>query len=281
MENNLRKLREAAALSTVELSAKVGATALDLHRIELNRLLAPVQVARRVADALKKPIDAVFPGASEALAQFEKKTQQPGSVAKDAFRRLREAGLEGDVRQHALLVLLRGHKQHMYFSVEPRDADRLFSVVQREEPHGSTQFICFHSADLCVAINLSKLVYIHFLWEGPAPSVTIITADKADEEEDPAEIVRLFIDGDTSPIVLRAEPEDGCDSESERNYLNDVFVKLDSGFLEPHERVHIVDEDGESAFFRVGDIALITAPLSDLYSDELELRDEDGNLPDE
>jgi hypothetical protein len=41
--------------------------------------------------------------------------------------------------------------------------------------------------------------------------------------------------------------------------------------------VHVVDDAGESAFFRVGDIALMTAPLWVLYGDELDLRDEDGN----
>ncbi len=43
-----------------------------------------------------------------------------------------------------------------------------------------------------------------------------------------------------------------------------------------HERLHIVDGDGESAFLRAGDIALMTCPLWVLSKHELQgLHDED------
>jgi hypothetical protein len=218
---------------------------------------------------------AISPGSKGALSQFKKDLDQPDFVTDETYRRLREAGLEGDTRQHRLVVLLRGHKNAMCFQIEARDADRLFFAVQKEAPAGPSQFICFHSADLCVALNLARLVYIHFLWE--AAFVTILSAEKKDDEDDPAEVVRVFVNENDDPVILRAEPEDGDDFENERNYLNNVFLDLDSEFKEPHDRVHVVDDAGESAFFRVGDIALMTAPLWVLYGDELDLRDEDGN----
>jgi DNA-binding XRE family transcriptional regulator len=278
MDNNLRKLRQAADMSPAQLAALVGASALDIHRIEMNRMLAPVNVALGVSEALGKPVEAVFPDTSEVLSQFKNELKGPGFPSNETFRRLREAGLEGDIRQRSLTVLLRGHKATMSFPIEPRDADRLFSVVQKEQTE-SAEFICFDSAGLYVAINLARIVYIHFLWE--APFVIIVPADKEDEDDNPAEVVRVFVDEDDDPIILRVEPENGADFEDEQNYLNNALLDLDSGFKEPHERVHIVDDAGESAFFRVGDIALMTAPLWMLYSDELDLRDEDGNLPDE
>jgi DNA-binding XRE family transcriptional regulator len=277
MENNLRKLREAAGMSPAELAALVGSTAIDIHRIEHNRLLAPVNLALGVSKVLKKSVEAVFPGTKEALSLFENELKRPGLPSQQAFRALREVGLEGDTRQHRLQVLLRGHRKTMLFPLEARDADRLFSVVQKEKANGEAQFICFDSAGLSVAINLARLVYVHFLWE--APFVKILPTGNRDNEEDPNEVIRIFVDQDNDPIILQAEPENGSDFEDEQNYLNDVFLNLDSGFKEPHERVHIVDDAGESAFFRVGDIALMTAPLWVLYRDELDLRDEDGNLP--
>lgn len=277
MKNNLTKFREAAGLSTAELAAQVEVSVLDIHRIEHNRLLAPVYVATRISLALGKTIQNVFPGAEAALNQLKNEREQPNFLADKSYRKLREVGLEADTRQHTLVALLRGHKQTISFPIQARDADRLCSVVKDERPDGPAQFIRFDSANLCVAINLERLVYIHFLWD--AAFITMMPVEKSDDEDDPDEVVRVFLNHDDAPIILRVEPEDGNDIDNERNYLNNVFLELDSGFLERHQRVHIVDEAGESAFIRVGDIALITAPLSDLYCDELSLRDEDGNLP--
>jgi hypothetical protein len=64
-------------------------------------------------------------------------------------------------------------------------------------------------------------------------------------------------------------------NDSERNYLNSIFDRLDIGGVQPNERLHIDDEDGESVFLRAGDISLLTAPLWVLEPSERGYDDQD------
>lgn len=183
---------------------------------------------------------------------------------------------EVDTRLHRLKVLLRGHLEPMFFPFEASELDRLFRAVQHESSDESeVSFIMFDSGKLRVAINLHAAIFCHFLWDA-AFGLWAKSGEDEDADDHPSQSVHVYFEGSQQPTIIDAESEDGDDLENESNYVNAAFYLLDSGGLMAHERLHIVDGDGESAFLRAGDITLMTCPLWVLCNRELQaLRDED------
>jgi hypothetical protein len=187
-----------------------------------------------------------------------------------------------DTRLHQLKVLLRGRQEPMFFPFEANELDRLFGAVQNEDPDESeVSFIMFDSGKLRVAINLHAAVFFHFLWDAAIGVWTSSDEDgdgraKEDSDDHPSQSAHVYFAGNQQPTIINAESEDGEDLDNEQNYFNFAFDRLDSGGMRAHERLHIVDGDGESAFLRAGDISLLTCPLWVLYKHELRaLGDED------
>jgi hypothetical protein len=112
-------------------------------------------------------------------------------------------------------------------------------------------------------------MFCHFLWDAESGPVVESPSEIAPDEDDPREAVQVYFGGNAVPVTLGVEGENGGNIDDERNYLNTIFGMLEND-MEPHERLHVVDEDGESAFLRVGDVTLITAPLWVLHPDERE-----------
>jgi len=267
MKNNLKQIRLRAGYTLKQLADVVGSTQLQIQRIESNKHPARLNLASAICDALGVPLDTVFPGASGAVAALKKELDKPMHISKEVFAKLREVGLEGDVRRHTLKVLLMEHDMPMFFPLAPIEASRLFDAVQGEELGATvTSFIVFDADNLRVAINLKAASLIHFLWDGDIGKV-IKTEENVEDDDSPAQAVRIFFGAKATPFILGAEAEDNDDIDSDRNYLNSAFATLENG-MERHERLHIVDEDGESAFVRVGDITMLTAPLWLLDPDE-------------
>jgi transcriptional regulator with XRE-family HTH domain len=257
----------------------VGANQLQVRRIESNKHPASLSLAKAICEALRVPLDTAFPGAGDAVAAFKKELDKPMHVSWETFARLREVGLEGDVRRHTLKVLLSGHDLPFFFPLAPFEASRLFDAVQEEEL-GTTvaSFIIFDSDSLRVAINLKAASLIHFLWDADIGKV-IKAEENGEDGDSPAQAVHVYFGARTTPFILIADTED-CDAiDIEQNYLNNAFDMLQDG-MQMHEQLHIVDEDGESAFLRVGDITMLTAPLWLLDPDERidELDDEDDDV---
>jgi hypothetical protein len=198
--------------------------------------------------ALNQPIDAVFPGSSKAIASYQKELKGPTHVSRETYDLLRKVGLEGDTRQHTIKVPLRGHRESMFFDTSPSEAARLFSAVQGETADtAQSAFVVFNTERIRVAINLRAAVFFHFLWD---PAVDTITADEGDREDGQTQAVHVFFNEADNPTIVSAEAEDGADFENERNYINDIFLDLDTGGIGAHERRHIVDEDGERILTR-------------------------------
>lgn len=268
MANNLKKLRERDGISKKKLAETVGTTQLQIQRIESNKYPAHLNLARALSAALDKPINAVFPGAAKALAALDEELAQPMHVSREMYEKLRAVGLEGDTRRYKLKVIMRGHRDPMFFPFDANELDRLFSAIQREDAGDSgMSFIVFDSNELRVAINLQATMFSHFLWDVDIGKVIRAVAPEVDEEVDPSQRVQVFLAENSAPLTIGAEMENGDDIDNGNNYLNNIFGLLEND-VQPNERLHIVDEDGESAFLRAGDVALLTVPLWLLDPDE-------------
>jgi hypothetical protein len=163
--------------------------------------------------------------------------------------------------RHTLKILLRGHEKCYLFPLSEEDAGRLYRAVQIEQPETSEncRFIVFDSEDVRVAIRLRAALFAHFLWD---PDICAVEAPQPDDSDDsPSQSVHVYFEGRARPMVVGVDPDSDSKGESDDSDLNYIFTMLDTGGVQAHERLQLVDEDGESAFLRAGDIAMLTAPL--------------------
>lgn len=271
MANNVKELRLSKGMSLENLADLVGAPSGLLHNVESNRRLAEINLAKAICLALGRPIEWVFPGSKKAMAVFDEDLAGPTHVSRETFAGLRKVGLEGDTRQYTLKVILRGHEDPLFFSFAPNELDRLFGAVQQGESiESELSFIVFDSERVRVAINLRSIIFCHFLWDiGNHKLIRTEPEEPVEDDDSPDQAVEVFFGKNPAPVRIIAEAEAGPDADSDSNHLNFIFCALDGG-CEPQERLHIVDEDGESAFLRAGDIALLTAPLWVLDRRELD-----------
>lgn len=283
MLNKLKSLRESAGMSQKELAEKVGVTQLQIQRIETNKRPASLPLAKLICAAIGRPLNAVFPGSAKALAAFDREQGQGHHPSTERYENLREVGIERDCRQHTLKILLRGHEKPMFFSLPAYEVDGIFSRVQEEESDTvEVTFMVFDTDDLRVAINLREVIFCHFLWDaGFMSGLPDDQAEIAQDDANPREKVQVFFSGNCTPTWFGPEAEDRTDNDDENRYFNTIFIRMDFG-VQKHERLHFVDEDGESAFLRAGDIALLTVPLWIVDPDEridADGPDEDDGAP--
>lgn len=169
--------------------------------------------------------------------------------------------IEEDVRRQTLKVLLCGHDEPMFFDISADVSDRLFEAVQGESPDiAESSFVVFDSGRLRVALNLRATMFCHFLWDVDIGTVTFEDTDP-ERAGDQFNAVLVYFGTSPTPISINVDVEDPSDMGGEHNYLNEIFYGLDSGDAKPHQRLHIFDEDAESAFLRVSDVVLLTCPL--------------------
>ena len=278
MSNKVRELRKRAGVPRQALAQKVSISNVELHRIESNKHPVPIPVANAICAEIAAPLETAFPGTKKAYAAYKKEMDAPDRGVSDAtYRHLREVGLEGDTRKYTLKLMLRDQQSQFFFPFLPSEFDRLFSAAQGEDSDESeVSFIVFDSDNCRVAINLHAAVFCQFLWDADIGKSMAVEAVAAVSGDNSNHSLQVYLSTIRAPVFIAVEGEDGTDLDNEHNHVSYAFFRLDSGGMQAHERIHIVDEDGENIFLRAGDIALLTAPLWVLDSSEL-----DGMCPDD
>jgi hypothetical protein len=170
----------------------------------------------------------------------------------------------------------------MLFNISPAEEARLFKAVQGESRStDELSFIVFSTADSMVAINLSCLMFCHFLWDsGIGEIVSDASSDNDESSDDDSEYpVKLFLAQNPEPLVFDAEPETRGEEAEERAYFINLFYLLDTSCM-PYDRLHFAHGDGESVFIRAGDVTLLQVPLWIVDQDERDAIDEDDSADD-
>jgi hypothetical protein len=108
-------------------------------------------------------------------------------------------------------------------------------------------FVVFDSGEWAYAISFRHLIYCQFVPGGPA---------QPSEDDCKA---RIYLANQKEPIELGLDPAPprGTDGE-EMNQIEDLFFTL-QGWDSEHadERVALTDEDEDTAYFRIDDIAMV------------------------
>jgi transcriptional regulator with XRE-family HTH domain len=258
MENRIRQIREKVGLSQQALAELVGTSQQQIARIETGTQSVKLDLALRIALALKSDLGRVFPGTASLVGRGKSRKSRSELVElhydAEALRKFDSAGVDLDPATWVLQLRMRG-RINLGFVVSTADAVRLRRNIYNPDP--STPFFIFNSSQVAVALNLNHLFHYYELWDKHTP------ADWHDPDIS-TEQVSVYLSDSRKPIRLDVEVDEGFpDEEDERGQLRGILTMLQLS-VEPGEFISFMDEDGEHAFFRAEEIAIMTIPLRDL-----------------
>ena len=271
----VRDLRTTRGLSQRQLAQAAGTSQQQIQRIETGRQSVRFDLATRIADALHASLTDVFPQVDMPLRRLRRR--RPGPTWNDAIadpkisQALEQAGLDLDPEVWFLKCRLRGGAEAV-FPISGPDKHRLWNAVQRGDER---RFVVFRSESNEVLLNLDHTLFAHFIFE---PANRIVEIDEADSHPG----VRILFAGEGEFQTFEVDsddPEPQDDDEFDEGQLRNLLVELEMSTESDHV-VSFMDIDGETAFIRVSDIAVLEVPLWALYP-ELDIYDDDGDGGDE
>ncbi|QSQ17466.1 helix-turn-helix transcriptional regulator [Myxococcus landrumensis] len=273
MDNNVRTLREKAGLTQSALAKAVGTSQQQVHRIEQGQA-ARIDVALRICHALGAPMEKVFPKTRATLRRLAK--EGPENVVEKilhdpkAQESLGREGIDADPAQWMLKLQLLSGVTRVY-NISGPEHKRLWSILQDGgEPLEQVSFMVFETEKLTVAVNRRAMSYAHLLFDA---------GFMAKEDEDVMGVSVYFLN-QTEPLELDVEADDppgDADEEDEGQFRNLLLV-LDLPVARQQVFV-ITDVDGETAFIRAENVALIEIPR-DLTEGAPDLEEFDGEVGD-
>jgi transcriptional regulator with XRE-family HTH domain len=261
-ENNVRKLRERAGITQRDLASKVGTSQQQIQRIEAGIQAVRLDVAVQLSAAFGVRLAELFPKAAMPLARAKKRpSTDPHELIRlykdeKAATELEAAGLDMELENWFFQFVLRnGLKATL--PISGPDYHHLWRRVQSRDRRN---FLVFDSGPHRYAINGDHLLFCHFLFEPP---------DRQEEEEVSEHIeAKVYLSTGAEPLNFDldlAEGDENNDLDDPSEWQN-VFAHLDglSGSLEDAEvdRISFVDVDGERAFFRTDDVAMLQVSLT-------------------
>lgn len=269
MENRIQALRKKKRLSQKQLAELVGTSQQQIQRIETGKQAVSFYLALGIGKALEVPIQTVFPKTREAFKSL-RKGQTPIEARDDPkfMEKIEKAGLYSESDLWVFRFRLRGGLEKKWPLSGP-ERTRLWYAVQRS---GDEPFVVFDSAEVRVILNLNHLIYCHFLYAAPFESPS---------EENEELTVSVYLADSSVPLYFDVDPDDPPpeDIAEDEGQFRCLCVEADMFTGEYEDEVFsFMDADGETAFFRAQDVAMITIPLAVV---EPELLDDEDDGADE
>ncbi|MGD9803446.1 MAG: helix-turn-helix transcriptional regulator [Hyphomicrobiaceae bacterium] len=252
--NNIKKLRSKKGWTQKQLAEAAETSQQQIQRIEAGIQDARFDLAVRICTALGEPMDRVFPATALPLRRARKRVESVGQLFSDgaAQKELEQAGLDMDPAARTFAYRLRGGAEGR-FSISGPESARLYLNMQREEEDDG--FLVFDAGSRRIAINPKHLIFCHFLFDMPREE-----PEEVDGDKDFA--VQIFLSDSAEPLIFNVDPDtsqlDDEGAEDNEVQLQDLVFNIE---LDVRERFCLTDEDGETAWFRSADVAMISLPL--------------------
>jgi DNA-binding XRE family transcriptional regulator len=266
-ENNVRHFREKAKLSQRELAAKVGTSQQQIQRIEAGVQAVRLDLAADICKALNTNLGEVFPQAELPIARAKKRgggNDQPLlRLHQDeaSSEELENAGLDADPKRWIFRFALRNGFEADLLVSGP-DYSHLWRRVQFVKRRN---FLVFDSGDYRYAINGDHLLFCQFLFEARQ-----LNCWEVPEGIDDRTHTWVYLATREKPFEFGLDLAEGSeDEDSDINEWQYIFMHLDGLFQGADEvdQISFLDEDGERAFFRTDDVALIKTSLTAVEAD--------------
>lgn len=95
-------------------------------------------------------------------------------------------------------------------------------------------------------------MHCQVLWDGHVP-------EDWHDERVATEEVGVFLSDSSTQLSVSVDPDE-IEPDDETDVLQGLLLMLDTA-VEPGEMIRFFDQDGEYAYFRAADVALLTVPL--------------------
>jgi len=258
-------------LTQKQLANLVGVSQQQVQRIETGVQTVRLELAILLSSTLQAPLDQLFPGAKKTLTSLRKKGRAPDLEDEKVTDGLAEAGIDADPRVWTIKYLLRNGLSG-FFEVAGTEKKRLWRAVQGFGLD-QTPFMVFDTQSDRIAINRNHLLFCQFLFDPPHSATG--------KESRRSRGVEVYMCQSAEPLEFDVDAdifELGDDDSSEYGtQLQNLFFTFDC-YCEADEIVCFTDVDGETAFFRAADIAMLLVPLRDvepaLFHNEIDALDE-------
>lgn len=257
--NHVKKLREKHGLTQLALAEKAITSQQQIQRIERGQLTR-LDTAIRIAAALGRPVEAVFPAMKAALKKLT--IGDPKKLLEDEKLKAEfdEAGIDPEpITWRFRFVLDTGLQREV--EVSSKVKSRLWDQLQESERY----YVVFDGFDERIAINVKRLALWQFLFD---PGSTVIEFGDGSEnkeagrqEPDPDMKIWLGDNKEPWPLFLEGDYVDFADGQESGSEIQELFDDFDNCFLKD-ELFHVEDVDGETAFFRAKHAAMITVKLA-------------------
>jgi transcriptional regulator with XRE-family HTH domain len=267
-ENRVKKFRSAQKLSQHDLAKLAKTTQQQIQSVEAGAQVVRLEVAAAIAVALGKPLEMVFPAIKQSLKAVYKAGL--GHLKDDDILQAEdEAGIDIDPRVWTFRFLLK-NGIHRDVNISGAERVRLWERLQIVD----RGFYVFDTAAERIALNSRHVVLWHFLFD------PVNLAPKAEEKTDASRLhLNIWNAYAAEPWPLFVDPDElefGSEDADEDAPLQGLFFDLES-CMDDEELFNITDEDGETAFFRVSHVSMVSVPLLAVEVRLRKLDDEDND----
>src|SRR5882757_3783200 len=261
-KNRLSQIRKSRALTQRGLAELAGTSQQQVQRIEAGVQGVRLELATKIAVALKCELAEIFP--SLVAHQARKKAHPNQRVSEEKFL---EAGLDPDPVLWTIKLFAHDGRVFLYriASDEKSRLERLLSA-------GENEFLVFTTDSHRIALNPKKIAATQFLFD--------IGAELTSEGQEKYEL-SLHLIAARDPIIFGIDPDQrSLDDEDDgaSAQFQSLFFYLDLGVED--EVLWFDDEDGERVYLKPSEILVMEVPLS-CCEPALQKAKFDGYLEDE
>lgn len=223
----------------------------QIDRIETGKQSVYFDLAVKICSALNEPMESVFPGTKEPLEQLEKKYRESSMNLPDreCWEEMPRAAVEMNPLAWTFKYRLRGGATG-FLPISCTEKEHLFSAVQRYEI-GS--FVVFDSEGSTIVLNMDHLIFCHFRYD---------PANRIHPDRKQINVVKVFLADGSAPFHFEVEADEHDEDDPERlGQFEELIFTAEHASAEGSVVFYLKDVDGEEAFFRASDIAMIQIPL--------------------
>ena len=278
--NEIRRVREKTGMSQRELAAAVGTSQQQIQRYETGSAVK-LHIAVGLAEILGTTVDRLFPESKQVVRKIRRKgpsgLRQGLSDDDEISKGLLEAGIEVDPCQWTARIVIRGGdpQRPMLYSIGVRDKDRVNlylewgckDSVEAKRSDENARFFVFDSKDRTVAVNIDHVAFWQNIFD-LSMEINDTDSEQGDqtakpEKPEPAVGISVYWAGIREPVSfdVDADVERGEDEDGDEGQCRNLLLTLET---EPEKDsfLSFTDVDGEVAYLRVGDVAILEVARS-------------------
>lgn len=260
--------RTTEGITQKQLADLVATSEQQIHLTETGKQSVRFDLAVKICSAVNEPMESVFPGTKEPLGKLGRKYGESLINLQDSEceEEMSRAAGDMDPFEWTFEYRLRGGATGS-LPISGTEKDHLFTAVQRDEM-GS--FVVFDSKGSTIVLNMDHLIFCHFHSDPPY---------RIHPEREQINEVKVFIVDSGEPFLFEVEADEHDEDDPEvLGQFEELIFTAEHSSGEANVVFYFKGVDGEDAFFRASDIAMIQIPLwvleADLFEAACEQADE-------